>query len=74
MAKLMMPSNSPAITIPVPIAPRLPSPAERGTRAVALGTITALEDASLSTWIAPSDGSGFQYYDKGSLAGLLLER
>ncbi len=34
---------------------------------------TALEDASLSTWIHPADGSGYIYYPKGSLAGLLLD-
>jgi predicted metalloprotease with PDZ domain len=34
---------------------------------------TALEDASLSTWIGPRDGSGYVYYPKGSLAGLLLD-
>jgi predicted metalloprotease with PDZ domain len=34
---------------------------------------TALEDASLSTWIHPTDGSGYIYYPKGSLAGLLLD-
>jgi predicted metalloprotease with PDZ domain len=34
---------------------------------------TALEDASLSTWIQPADGSGYLYYPKGSLAGLLLD-
>jgi predicted metalloprotease with PDZ domain len=33
----------------------------------------ALEDASLSTWIAPVDGTGRVYYDKGSLAGLMLD-
>jgi predicted metalloprotease with PDZ domain len=33
----------------------------------------ALEDASLSTWIEPRDGTGFIYYDKGSAAGLLLD-
>ena len=33
----------------------------------------ALEDASLSTWIAPRDGTGYVYYPKGSLAGLLLD-
>jgi hypothetical protein len=32
MAKVMMPSSSPAITMPVPIAPKSPNPAERGTR------------------------------------------
>jgi predicted metalloprotease with PDZ domain len=34
---------------------------------------TALEDASLSTWIHPVDGSGYIYYPKGSLAGLLID-
>jgi predicted metalloprotease with PDZ domain len=34
---------------------------------------TALEDASLSTWIAPADGTQYQYYPKGSLAGLMLD-
>jgi predicted metalloprotease with PDZ domain len=33
----------------------------------------ALEDASLSTWIEPTDGTSHIYYDKGSLAGLLLD-
>ncbi len=33
----------------------------------------ALEDASLATWIAPPDGSGYAYYPKGALAGLLLD-
>lgn len=33
----------------------------------------ALEDASLSTWIEPTDGSALIYYDKGSLAGLQLD-
>ncbi|MGH7562475.1 MAG: PDZ domain-containing protein [Gemmatimonadales bacterium] len=33
----------------------------------------ALEDASLSTWIQPTDGTATIYYDKGSLAGLLLD-
>jgi predicted metalloprotease with PDZ domain len=33
----------------------------------------ALEDASLSTWIHPTDGTADIYYDKGSLAGLLLD-
>jgi len=48
---------------------------------VALGKIeevsqappVALEDASLSTWIHPSDGTATIYYPKGSLAGLLLD-
>ncbi len=33
----------------------------------------ALEDASLTTWIEPTDGTHTIYYDKGSLAGLLLD-
>jgi predicted metalloprotease with PDZ domain len=33
----------------------------------------ALEDASLSTWVHPVDGTGYVYYPKGSLAGLLLD-
>jgi len=33
----------------------------------------SLEDASLSTWIDPADGTGYLYYDKGSVAGLLLD-
>jgi predicted metalloprotease with PDZ domain len=33
----------------------------------------ALEDASLSTWISPVDGTATIYYAKGSLAGLLLD-
>ncbi len=33
----------------------------------------ALEDASLSTWIEPRDGTAFIYYDKGSAAGFLLD-
>ncbi|HEU4563609.1 MAG TPA: PDZ domain-containing protein [Gemmatimonadaceae bacterium] len=33
----------------------------------------ALEDASLSTWIHPVDGTGYLYYPKGSLAGLMLD-
>jgi predicted metalloprotease with PDZ domain len=34
---------------------------------------TALEDASLSTWIHPTDGTQYLYYQKGSLAGFLLD-
>src|SRR3954471_22295967 len=34
---------------------------------------TSLEDASLSTWIHPRDGTEYIYYSKGSLAGLLLD-
>ncbi len=33
----------------------------------------SLEDASLSTWIHPTDGTGYIYYPKGSLAGFLLD-
>ncbi|HXT14265.1 MAG TPA: PDZ domain-containing protein [Gemmatimonadaceae bacterium] len=33
----------------------------------------SLEDASLSTWIHPVDGTGYIYYPKGSLAGLMLD-
>jgi predicted metalloprotease with PDZ domain len=40
---------------------------------VAQAPPTALEDASLSTWIHPTDGSSYLYYHKGSLAGLLLD-
>ena len=35
--------------------------------------VVALEDASLSTWIHPTDGTADIYYDKGSLAGFLLD-
>lgn len=34
---------------------------------------TALEDASLSAWVHPVDGSEYLYYPKGSLAGLALD-
>jgi predicted metalloprotease with PDZ domain len=34
---------------------------------------TSLEDASLSTWIHPRDGTEYVYYSKGSLAGFLLD-
>jgi predicted metalloprotease with PDZ domain len=33
----------------------------------------ALEDASISTWVHPRDGTGYSYYPKGSLAGLMLD-
>ena len=33
----------------------------------------SLEDASLSTWISPTDGTAYVYYPKGSLAGFLLD-
>jgi predicted metalloprotease with PDZ domain len=32
-----------------------------------------LEDASLTTWIHPTDGTSDSYYPKGSLAGLMLD-
>ncbi len=34
---------------------------------------TALEDASLQTWLGVRDGTADLYYDKGSLAGLALD-
>ncbi|MEO8193458.1 MAG: PDZ domain-containing protein [Gemmatimonadales bacterium] len=34
---------------------------------------TSLEDASLSAWISPVDGTKDLYYDKGSVAGFLLD-
>lgn len=40
---------------------------------VAQAPAVALEDASLSTWIDPTDGSRYLYYPQGSLAGLLLD-
>jgi Predicted protease with the C-terminal PDZ domain len=40
---------------------------------VAASPPVALEDASLSTWIHPRDGSGYIYYQKGSLAGFVLD-
>jgi predicted metalloprotease with PDZ domain len=40
---------------------------------VAAAPPTALEDASVSTWIHPTDGSGYLYYPKGSLAGFMLD-
>ena len=33
----------------------------------------SLEDASVSTWTEPTDGTAFIYYPKGSLVGLLLD-
>lgn len=33
----------------------------------------SLEDASLSTWVHPTDGTEYIYYPKGSLAGLMLD-
>jgi predicted metalloprotease with PDZ domain len=40
---------------------------------VAQALPVALEDASLSTWVHPTDGTGYIYYPKGSLAGFLLD-
>lgn len=40
---------------------------------VAAAPPVALEDASLTTWIHPTDGTNYIYYPKGSLAGLLLD-
>ena len=40
---------------------------------VAAAPPTALEDASLSAWIKPVDGTEDIYYPKGSLGGLLLD-
>jgi predicted metalloprotease with PDZ domain len=36
-------------------------------------TPVSLEDASLNTWVHPVDGTGYIYYPKGSLAGLMLD-
>jgi predicted metalloprotease with PDZ domain len=33
----------------------------------------ALEDASVNTWVHPTDGTAYSYYPKGSLAGFLLD-
>jgi predicted metalloprotease with PDZ domain len=35
--------------------------------------VIALEDASLSSWIRPTDGTQYIYYPKGALAGFLLD-
>lgn len=42
-------------------------------REVSAAPAVALEDASLSTWIQPTDGTATIYYPKGSLAGLLID-
>lgn len=42
-------------------------------REVAEVPAVALEDASLSTWIHPVDGTATIYYPKGALAGFLLD-
>jgi len=33
----------------------------------------ALEDASLNSWVRPTDGTHYIYYEKGSLAGFMLD-
>lgn len=33
----------------------------------------ALTDASVSTWVHPTDGTGYVYYPKGSLAGFMMD-
>lgn len=40
---------------------------------IAQSAPVALEDASLSSWIAPADGTHYIYYPKGSLAGFMLD-
>jgi predicted metalloprotease with PDZ domain len=40
---------------------------------VAFAPPTALDDASLRSWINPTDGSSGLYYAKGSVAGFLLD-
>ncbi|HEY2805661.1 MAG TPA: hypothetical protein VGI92_07380 [Gemmatimonadales bacterium] len=40
---------------------------------VAQAPPTSVEDASLSTWIHPTDGSDALYYDKGATIGFLLD-
>jgi predicted metalloprotease with PDZ domain len=42
-------------------------------KTVAEAPPTALEDASLSTWVHPTDGTEYLYYPKGSLAGFMLD-
>jgi predicted metalloprotease with PDZ domain len=41
--------------------------------AIEANPAVALEDASLATWIKPVDGTATIYYEKGSVAGLLLD-
>jgi predicted metalloprotease with PDZ domain len=49
--------------------------AATGQKITGVGTITptALADASLGAWVAPTDGSQGLYYPKGSLAGFMLD-
>jgi predicted metalloprotease with PDZ domain len=46
---------------------------EQKIGSVSLLPPTSLEDASLSTWLRPRDGTHYIYYDHGSLAGLMLD-
>jgi predicted metalloprotease with PDZ domain len=43
------------------------------TEEVSSAPAVSLEDASLTTWVKPLDGTDDIYYPKGSLAGLLLD-
>ena len=40
---------------------------------VANAPVVAIEDASLSTWVHPEDGTSTIYYPKGALAGFMLD-
>jgi predicted metalloprotease with PDZ domain len=40
---------------------------------VAATPVVAIEDASLSTWVQPRDGTAMVYYAKGALAGFMLD-
>jgi predicted metalloprotease with PDZ domain len=40
---------------------------------VSIAPPTALTDASLTTWVHPTDGTQYIYYPKGSLAGFMLD-
>ena len=40
---------------------------------VEVAPVVALEDASLSSWTRPTDGTLYVYYPKGALAGFLLD-
>src|ERR1700733_7671073 len=46
--------------------------AEKMNEAAKAGPVS-LEDASLSTWVHPVDGTEYAYYPKGSLIGLMLD-
>jgi predicted metalloprotease with PDZ domain len=45
---------------------------EKMNETLSAGTV-ALEDASLSTWVQPTDGTHYVYYPKGALAGFMLD-